>query len=418
MSDANRLLEIIERDIVAHGGDLGGWTRLSDESLQLFDGRVTLRAEVHQEEQAGDNVVHAHVFTTLHEHEDEVLDACLIGTGEGHEAALAQAAMLWMVGVAGPIRSFLDGKPICMTCQAGVQGGDASQGYSPGDYGLTGLRAYVGPSFSRGLDDGQILSALDDTKPWFRFAAESAAPRRVHLAKASVVSHGKKGWHRELEIDGHDVSHHDPDWPAGIEGPRFAYLTRFAVFEFPRNSVEIARRAELERTIRYFAEHFRTYDTVDRLMEEMVGQAFDADLVHEVESVSTIAFGRLLFEARGVQYSPTVIRARRDGRIETDIPLMSIPAYSRARALGVQLSRTMPEDDFQALCLYNAESQGILQGIESTGGDLDLAKVTLFPCVVPDRGVSDRTMEAALTTLNEIVERVRSSQKKPWWKFW
>ncbi len=78
----------------------------------------------------------------------------------------------------------------------------------------------------------------------------------------------------------------------------------------------------------------------------------------------------------------------------------------------------MPEDDFQALCLYNAESQGILQGIESTGGDLDLAKVTLFPCVVPDRGVSDRTMEAALTTLNEIVERVRSSQKKPWWKFW
>ncbi len=58
MSDANRLLEIIERDIVAHGGDLGGWTRLSDESLQLFDGRVTLRAEVHEEEQAGDNVVH------------------------------------------------------------------------------------------------------------------------------------------------------------------------------------------------------------------------------------------------------------------------------------------------------------------------------------------------------------------------
>lgn len=79
MSDANRLLEIIERDIVAHGGDLGGWTRLSDESLQLFDGRVTLRAEVHEEEQAGDNVVHAHVFTTLPEHEDETgFDADLV----------------------------------------------------------------------------------------------------------------------------------------------------------------------------------------------------------------------------------------------------------------------------------------------------------------------------------------------------
>ena len=40
-----------------------------------------------------------------------------------------------------------------MTCQAGVEGGDASQGYSPGDYGLPGLRAYVGPAIVRGFND-------------------------------------------------------------------------------------------------------------------------------------------------------------------------------------------------------------------------------------------------------------------------
>ena len=43
MSDADRLLELIEEGIVQHGGDLGGWTRRNDQSLQLFDGRVTLR---------------------------------------------------------------------------------------------------------------------------------------------------------------------------------------------------------------------------------------------------------------------------------------------------------------------------------------------------------------------------------------
>ena len=122
-----------------------------------------------------------------------------------------------------------------------------------------------------------------------------------------------------MEIDGHDVPYHDPEWPAGIEGPKFGYLTRFAVLSF-RNSAEIRRRAELERTIRYFAGHFSAHASVDHLMEDMVRQGFDGDLVHEAESISTIAFSRTLFERHGVQYASTVIRARCDGRIEPGIP--------------------------------------------------------------------------------------------------
>jgi hypothetical protein len=418
MSDSNRLLELIEKGVVEHGGDLGGWARHVDDTLQLFDGRVTLRAELKDGGPADDGMVHAHVLTTLHEYDDEVLDACLFGMGEGREAALGQAALIWITCVAGPIRSFIDNKPVCMTCQAGVAGGDASEGYSQSDYGLSGLRAFVGPAISRGFDDERVQSAIDDTKPWFRFAAESAAPRRVHLAKATIVSKGKDGWCRELEIDGHDVSHQDPDWPTGVRGPDFGYLTRFAVFEFPRNSTEILRRAELERTIRYFAENFSKYESVDRLMQEMVSQGFDPDLVHETESISTIAFGRTLFEQHGVQYSSTVIRARRDGRVQADVPLMGIPAYSRARALAAQLCETMEQDDFQSLCLYNAESNAILQAMDAAGDELDLTEMEMYPCVVPDRGVSDQTMDAALAMLNELVERNRSTRKKPWWKFW
>lgn len=418
MSDPDRLLDLIEEGVVEHGGDLGGWTRRNDEALQLFDGRVTLRAELNDGEEPREGTVHAHVFTTLHEHDDEVLDACLLGLGKDREGALAEAAVIWITCVAGPIKSFIDGTPICMTCQAGVEGGDASEGYSQGDYGLPGLRAYVGPSISRGFDDERVQSVIDDRKPWFRFAAESAAPRRVHMAKSTIVSCGKDGWRRELEIDGHDVSYQDPDWPAGVEGPDFGYFTRFAVFEFPRNSTEIRRRAELERTVRHFAEHFSQYDSVDRLMEDMVSQGFDADLVHETESISTIAFGRTFFEPHGVQYASTVIRARRDGGVETDVPLMSIPAYTRARALAIQLGESMSKDDFQSICLYNAESQAILQALEDAGDEMDLSQMTMFPCVVPDRGVSDRTMDAAMAALNDMVERSRPPKKKPWWKFW
>jgi hypothetical protein len=418
-ADSEGLLELIEKGVVEHGGDLGGWTRRLGSELQLFDGRVTLRADVKDPgPAAAGKAVHAHVFTTLHDYEDEVLDACLFGIGEDRHAALGQASVIWITGVAGPIKSFLDNKPVCMTCQAGVAGGDASQGYSPSDHGLPGLRAYVGPSISRGIDQERVQPAIDDTKPWFRFAAESAAPRRVHLAKATLVSKGKDGWCRELEIDGHDVSYHDADWPAGVRGPDFGYVTRFAVFEFPRNSTEIRRRAELERTIRYFAENFSRYDSVDRLMREMVGQGFDPDLVHETESISTIAFGRALFEQHGVQYSSTVIRARRDGQVQADVPLMSIPAYTRARALAVRLRETMTEDDFQALCLYNAESNAILKAMNAAGDKLDLTQMKMYPCVVPDRDVSRQTMDAALAALNDLVGRSRPARKKPWWKFW
>lgn len=420
MAEVGRLLELIEDGIVGHGEDLGGWTRHSDDALQLFDGRVTLRAEVNaDDDQPRDGVVHAHVLTTLHEHDDEVLDACLFGIGDDDEAALRQAALIWITCVAGPVKSFLDNKPVCMTCQAGVHDGDTSQGYARGDYGLPGLRAYVGPAVCRGFEgDQQGHPAFDDTKPWFRFAAESAAPRRVHLAKSTVLFTREDGWRRELEIDGHDVSHKDPQWPAEPLSCQFGYLTRFAVFEFPRNSSEIRRRAELERAIRYFAEHYSAYESIDGLMEHMVSQGFDSDLVHEVESISTIAFGRTFFEGFGVQYSSTVIRAHRDGRIETDVPLMSLPAYSRARALAAQLRKQMSEDDFQALCLYNAESHAILQAMESAGDRADLTHITMYPCIVPDRGVSDQTMDAAMATLHRLIEKRRSPKKKPWWKFW
>jgi hypothetical protein len=118
--------------------------------------------------------------------------------------------MIWISCVAGPIKSLLDKKPVCMSSQAGVAGGDPSKGYSRGNYGLPGLRAYVGPSFARGFHDESVQMMLDDTKPWFRFASESAAPRRIHLAKVTIASNGEKGWSRYLEIDGHEVSHHDP----------------------------------------------------------------------------------------------------------------------------------------------------------------------------------------------------------------
>jgi hypothetical protein len=111
LSDSDLLLQRIEDGIVAHGGDLGGWTRRDEGMVQLFDGRVTLTAYI-TEEQVHAQTVHAHVLTTLHEHDNEVLDACIMGFGDSRAGAIDQAAVVWITSVAGPIRSLLEGHPV------------------------------------------------------------------------------------------------------------------------------------------------------------------------------------------------------------------------------------------------------------------------------------------------------------------
>lgn len=97
---------------------------------------------------------------------------------------------------------------------------------------------------------------------------------------------------------------------------------------------------------------------------------------------------------------------------------MSLPAYTRARAIFPRLRQSMSEEELQHLCLYNAESHAILQALESQGDKVDLSSIKTFPGVVPDRGVSNRTMDAAIAVLNSMVRQKPAMKKKPWWKFW
>ena len=65
-----------------------------------------------------------------------------------------------------------------------------------------------------------------------------------------------------------------------------------------------------------------------------------------------------------------------------------------------------------------SKGTAIVQAMEAMGGNLDWSEAKMYPCVVPDRGVSDQTMQTAVATLNSLVERSRPAKKKPWWKFW
>ena len=424
MSDDLDLLNKIEEGLVAHGGDLGGWTKVEAESLKIFDGRVSLKVDLADLEGslAVDQVVHAHVFATLHEHDDAVLDACVMGLGEDRNSAIAEAALIWITGVAGPIRSFLDNKPVCMTCQAGSLNAEPEQGYVSGGYGLSGLRAFVGPAFARGFDTGDYQDDMSDSMPWFRYAAESAAPRRIHLAKATIraVDPSEGGsWHRQLEVDGHEVAHQDADWPASKESPESGYMIRYTVFEFPRNSTAIAQRAKLDETIACFIKEFGNHQTLDDLKAAVSAKGFSPEMVHDVSYYSTLAFGRWYFEQLGVTFSSYVIRAKGDGEVQADLKLASVPAFSRALAVAGKMLPEMDDQYVQNLCCFSPEADGVVQALEANP-NLDVTTISLFPGVVADYQADDKTLENAMTVRQSIVDSVMGSAQasKPWWKFW
>ena len=49
---------------------------------------------------------------------------------------------------------------------------------------------------------------------------------------------------------------------------------------------------------------------------------------------------------------------------------------------------------------------------------MDLSQMKIYPCVVPDRGVSSQTMDQAVAKLHAMVQRQSKPEKKRWWKFW
>ena len=135
----------------------------------------------------------------------------------------------------------------------------------------------------------------------------------------------------------------------------------------------------------------------------MLDQGFDPAVVNQVDTISTLAFGRMFFEPHGVQYSPVIYNARRDGTLEERVPLLSLPAYNRGRAVLARMASEFTAEDTQRLCLYGNESFAILQLLES---ETQIDEIDLQPWLVAELGLSDQHMQAARKTYREILTGV------------
>jgi hypothetical protein len=472
MTDCQKLLQIVEEMVSARGEELGKIER-GDEVL-LFDSRATLHIEIRDSHSAHEGDVHAHFLVSLREYEEDVLDACVCGMADTRREALKQAASIWTTAVAAPIKAFLDGQAIFTTREVRSENGDSWQDRIEGDFGLSGVRGYVGPAIARNLNDALIEANATPEKPWFRFAAEAASPRIIHLAKATVVYDPARGWLRDLEIDGHDVSCGEDVWPSDVKASGIGCLIRYAVFGFPIQqdrrsdrerlvsfdlferrceSIQRDRRLELDNAIQHFATRYGSYhnranspsdgfgkalaslehltlndanDPLDGIKLELEASGYREDIIEDVATFLPIAFGRVYFGPYGVRFPPTFIFVQGDGRIDANIPLMSVPAYSRSRVAAIELRNTLSGDDFLAICLLGDETRLIAKALNAPGKTPAPGEMSFQPCVIFERGVSQKTIDVALAEVARLVKCGQSSgtesrslpAKQPWWRFW
>jgi len=401
---------MIESTVVAHGDEFGGWTKLDGDELKVFDGRVTLRAQVHTHPKPGGAAMaQCSVLATLHDHGDEVLNGGVVGVAGSGDEALTSAAQAWLHLVAATIRSFIDGRAVA---------GCSHVSDAPGA-GLDGFDGYVSPARWASFNGTQPPECPDGA-PWFRYTREALGPARLQMVKTVVNGNtpdSPTGWRRQLELNGEGLTVTDTDWPAPhLEAP--GYWTRFALVS-QTDEAQMAERDRLDRAIESFATKLSARTAHQEIEKQMSLEGYDLEFIDEIGSFATAGFTRAFFSSRGMNFNfaPTVIRARASGEIEAGVPLASRPAFSRGMAVAARLLPSLDDDAAQAIGLVSGDANAALQAMNSSGSDFDPTQVRFASSIVPERGASQETMQRAVDTIRAEIEAAQGP-RKPWWKFW
>lgn len=218
-----RLLQLIKDKLLSCGEPVVSEVQFEFEGKQLMacNRRLIVMAEVIDIEA---DRIHGHVFAGLPNPKApqgaDWLDACVFGSGPSG-VAIEQAAEIWLHCVAAPILSCLSGQP--------VMAADHFGGAEP--WGVPDRHGFVGPFFVRGDAGAVDMDALAECDA-FRFDGYPD-DTRLHLVKV-VLQGGNRKWKRNLEIDGHAITHEDEDWSCSLPAPAAPVVgVRFAVFHKP-----------------------------------------------------------------------------------------------------------------------------------------------------------------------------------------
>ncbi|MEM6928980.1 MAG: hypothetical protein AAF602_18720, partial [Myxococcota bacterium] len=351
MDEARLVLDAIHDRLAREPVDV--ISPLTDEGdvLTLLAGKVEIAVVIRHDEGAHPAIAHAHVLVTLRG--EAPLVASVVAVHADRAKGLAGVGETFCDVVAGPVFSFVHGRPVMNAVAFDPTGPD----------GVRGQRGFVGPRLVRGLADG----APDPFEgvPTFDYAEALAPPGPVHIAKVVFDVRSGQRIRRTIEVDGHAASHVDGTWAPDRSPPANIVGLRYAVFHAPDRPAQVRRHRALDEAIEAFVEHFAATRERDAAADRLATSGVDPRLVHEIRLFVPAAFARLVFEDR-LPLSTTFTRVRKDGWVDEGLPFMRERPFARATVLGttrierdgVQLAQEIAMTASEVAAIQHSLQQG------------------------------------------------------------
>jgi hypothetical protein len=290
-----------------------GSVEVASERL-VVGGRVRLDVQAFPSE-GGAATAHFHVLAkapTAEQRSIAGFDACVVGTGLDRASQIQSAADSYASLAFPVVWSSVKGEPLLT----------ATAFHGTEVWGVHGYRGFLGPPGARGLDD------LDRAfqAPMFERLPRLPADGHPHLLK--VILHARDdGWHRTVELDGHDALVKDERWDGAPVPTTPAMIVRFAIIERADTLANEGARADAIQ--RLSAKPSWLYPATD-CPADVMPQAFS----EHTFSDQSCRGGRLLDCARGCEAGSTTACYEAAQELHRDKHPSSEPLFLRSCRLG------------------------------------------------------------------------------------
>ncbi len=188
------IIQAIQDSLTTFDPEYIGESNIDEQAgcLTLLEGRLSIRAEIFNDEGIHPSIAHVHVISTIDSFPEGPLNTCVIGISENREEALAQAGSTWVSMAGDPILSLCHAREI----------GNAMHFSGDEKWGVQGCHGFAGPVIVRMSDGSGPDSDTLMQAGMFDNVAELTPGGLIHIAKVTLSNNGNNGWKRQLEING------------------------------------------------------------------------------------------------------------------------------------------------------------------------------------------------------------------------
>lgn len=381
---------------------------INDETSELsfLDKKITLSAEIINDENTHPGMVHTHITSNISYHTDTSLMACIVGSGDNHQDALLQAGKTWATTVGCSIISLFHGIEI-----------DGAAHFSGEEtWGVSGCHGFAGPTVFRFANLSDSLMDQFSDLNLFDNVPELTPAGIAHLAKVTITYYNGV-WTRNIEIDGHEATYVDTNWtpPFPVPVMETLVISRFAIYHYNDQPDHVNERKSLDNSIIDYLVVLSEAPDFDPTSVSLVLErlGYQIEKVYWLDHFVPMAFGRIMLMEKEMKFSDKYYLGLCNGQISGPFELIKNPVYARALAMGWALwDSPKYQDAFERAANSSADFKTYFDTIKN-GHNPKTSKS--FPSLIPDYGINEESYSKALDAYFSEVEKFRKSpvDKKP-----